>query len=58
MHRLRSTSTAGIIGAVMATLLFAWHYYVDHVWNWELLSIGLTVVVIKLSLLLWYRFTD
>jgi hypothetical protein len=58
MHRLRSTSLGGIVGGTLALLLFAWHYYHDHVWNWELLTVGFTIVAVKWSVLLWYRLTD
>lgn len=57
-HRLRSTSLGGIVGGTLALLLFAYHYYVDHYWNWELLAIGLTIVVVKWAVLIWYRITD
>ena len=38
--------------------LFAYHYYHDHVWNWELLSIGLTMAVLKTALMTYFHFTD
>jgi hypothetical protein len=58
LHRLRSTSTAGIVVAVLAILLFAWHYYRDGVWSWDLFVVGVTFVVVKMGLLLWYRLND
>jgi hypothetical protein len=58
MHRLRSTSAAGIVGGVTATLLFAWRYYVDHVWSRDLLAVALTIVGVKIAVLVWYRVTD
>ena len=58
MHRLRSTSIASIAGGVLALGLFTYHYWSDHVWNWELFSIGLTMAVVKQGLMLWYRFTN
>lgn len=58
MHRLRSTSLAGVIGGAAAMLLFAYRYYVDHLWSWDLLAVGLTVVVVKVTALVWYRITD
>jgi len=58
MHRLRSSSTAGILAGVLAILLFAWHYYVDHRWSWDLLTVAITFVVVKWTLMLWYRRTD
>jgi len=44
-------------GAV-AVCLFAYRYYVDHLWSWDLLAVGLTFVGVKLAVLLWYRLTD
>lgn len=58
MHRLRSTSLAGVVGGVAATGLFAWRYYVDHVWSRDLFAIAMTIVVVKLAAMAWYRFTD
>jgi len=57
-HRLRSTSTAGIAAALLAILLFAWRFYVDHVWSWDLVAIALTFIAIKMSLVAWYLVTD
>lgn len=57
-HRRRSTSTAGIAGGVLAILLFEYRYFVNHVLNWDLLAVGLTFVVIKMGLMLWYVLTD
>ena len=55
-HRLRSTSTAGIATAILAILAFESRFLVQHIWDWELLSVPLAFVLIKLSLMLWYRF--
>ena len=57
-HRQRSTSIAGIAGGVSALLLFAYRYYVQHRLNWDLLAIAVLIVVLKLALMMWYRFTD
>lgn len=57
-HRRRSSSVAGIATAILALLLFEYHLLRDHVWNWELLAIGLFFVVVKMSLFAWYRFND
>ena len=57
-HRLRSTSVASIAGAVLAGGLFLYHNWVDHVRNWELFAIILTMAVVKQGLMLWYRFTN
>ena len=57
-HRLRSTSLAGIAGGVLASLMFSWRYYVDHVWSWDLLVVAVTIVGVKLGAMLWLRLTD
>ena len=57
-HRMRSTSYAGIAVAVGALCIFAYRFYVRHVWNWDLLGVGIAFVVIKLALMAWYHFTD
>jgi hypothetical protein len=58
MHRLRATSIASIAGGSVAMGLFIYHNWVDHVWNWELFSIGLTMAVVKQGLMAWYRRTN
>jgi len=58
MHRRQATSTAGIIGAVLAICLFAYRFYIDHILSWDLLAVGLTFVGVKLALIAWYFLTD
>jgi len=57
-HRLRATSNAGIASAAFALLLFMYRYYHDHQFRMDLLAVGLLFVVLKYSLLFWYRRTD
>jgi hypothetical protein len=57
-HRLQSTSMAGVIGGVVATLLFAYRYYFNHFLSWDLLAVSLTIVGVKVAVLIWYRVTD
>ena len=57
-HRLKSTSAAGILAALVALGLFAFHFYHDGVWSWDLLAVALTFICIKLALMAWYLFTD
>ncbi len=57
-HRLRSTSIAGVLGTLLAIALFAYRFYADHVWSWDLLAVALTAVVAKVALMIWYRLTD
>jgi len=57
-HRLRSTSLAGVIGGVTAILLFAYRFYINHIWSWDLLAVGLTFVGVKMAALTYYFLTD
>ena len=57
-HRLRSTSVAGVIGGVLATLLWFYRYVFDHRFSWDLLAVALTIAGVKVSLMIWYRLTD
>jgi hypothetical protein len=52
-HRRRSTSIAGQAAVTLAICLFAWRFYIDHIWSWDLLAVGLTAVLVKLSVMLW-----
>ncbi len=58
VHRLRSTSLAGVLGGLTAICLFAWRFYVDHVWSWDLFAVAVTIVGVKLAAMAWYRLTD
>jgi hypothetical protein len=57
-HRLRSTSTAGISCAVVALALFEYRLLVTGTRSWDLLLVGVTFVVVKLSLMVWYALKD
>jgi len=57
-HRRRSTSVAGIVSAVLSLGLFEYRYFVNHHWSWDLLSIGLAFVVIKMSMMTWFWLKD
>jgi protein-S-isoprenylcysteine O-methyltransferase Ste14 len=57
-HRLRSTSLGGIAGTFVAVGLFEYRYFHDHVWSWDLLSVAVTVVGVKLAVMGWYLLTD
>jgi high-affinity Fe2+/Pb2+ permease len=57
-HRQRSTGIAGLAAVSLALGLFAYRYYHDHLWSWDLLAVGVTMVVVKLGLLVYYRLTD
>jgi len=57
-HRLHATSAASFAGIIVAMGLFIYHDWFQHVWNWELLAIGITMVVVKQGLMLWFRFNN
>ena len=53
-HQLRSASLAGNIGAVLATLLFGYRVWFDHVYRWDLLALALTIGGVKLGAMVWF----
>ena len=57
-HRLRFTSLAGVIGGLLSIFLFSYRFFVNGVWSWDLFTIAITIVLVKLSAMAWYRFTD
>lgn len=57
-HRRKSTSIAGIVSCVLSVVLFEYYLIAQGQWRWDLLSIGLTFVAVKLALRLWYHFTN
>jgi hypothetical protein len=58
IHRLKSTSTAGVVGAVLMGIWIIYLYFQKAVFHWDLMSILLIMVAVKLSLLLYYRRTN
>lgn len=57
-HRQRATSIGGTAAAVLAICLFAWRFYIDQVWSWDLLAVGLTAVAVKLAVMVWSGLRD
>ena len=57
-HRLKSTSLAGVCGGLLAIGLFAYHYYGNHVWRWDLFAVAATIAAVKLAAMAWFRFRD
>jgi hypothetical protein len=56
-YRRRSTSIAGVVGGVLALCLFAYRYYHDHLWSWDLFAVGFTFVGVKLAVMAWHYMT-
>ncbi len=57
-HRRRSTSMAGILGALLAVALFEFRLFHDHTISWDLFAVVLLMVAVKMSMMLWFRFND
>jgi hypothetical protein len=57
-HRLKSTSIAGVCGGLLAIGLWAYHYYANDVWNWDLFAVAATIAAVKLIAMAWFRLTD
>jgi hypothetical protein len=58
IHRLKSTSVAGMVGGVLMGIWILYQYFKEAVFRWDLMSILLIMGVVKLSLLLYYRKTN
>lgn len=57
-HRLRSTSLGGIAGVLVAGGFFEYDLVRLHQIRWDLASVILTMVVVKLTCMTWYHFRD
>jgi len=57
-HRFRSTSAGGLAGGLVAIGLFAWRYYVDHLWSWDLFAVAAAIAGVKVAVMIWYQSTD
>jgi hypothetical protein len=58
MHRLRSTSIGGLAAVLLAGGLFLFNLYGRHLYRWDLFAVVATAVIVKMSVLAWYRFHD
>jgi Kef-type K+ transport system membrane component KefB len=57
-HRLKSTSIAGMAGVVVAMGLFLYRFYADHFWSWDLFAVGVTMALVKVTMMVWFRLHD
>jgi hypothetical protein len=55
-HRRRSSMLGMMAGAVVSGGLFEYHLIREHRCEWELFSVLMAMVVVKLGALAWYRF--
>ena len=57
-HRQRSTSIAGMAGALVAGGFFYYRYFVQGILSWDLLAVVATMAVVKLGMMAWYYSTE
>jgi uncharacterized membrane protein YhhN len=57
-HRRRAQRVGGLIGFIVADVLFGYRYFANHIWSWDLLTVVLTVAVVYIVLIAWYLFTE
>jgi uncharacterized membrane protein YhhN len=57
-HRRRAQRIAGLIGFLVADILYGYRFFVNHVRSWDLLAVVLTVTVVYLVLIVWYLVTQ
>ena len=55
-HRRRSTSLMGMVGALVAVVLFEYRFLHDHFISRDLLIVLVSMVFVKMAMMLWYRF--
>lgn len=58
MHRLRSTSLAAVVGAVLMGAWSLYNLYGRGIRRWDLMAILGAMAVVKLGAMLYYRRTD
>jgi uncharacterized membrane protein YhhN len=57
-HRRRAQRAGGLVAFIVADLLFAYRFFVNHIWSWDLLAVVLTTAVVYIVLIAWYLFTE
>jgi ABC-type phosphate/phosphonate transport system permease subunit len=58
MHRLRSTSLAGIVGAVAIGSWILYQFYAKDIFRWDLFGILMLIGLVKIGAMIYYRRTD
>ncbi len=58
VHRLKSTSLAGVVGGLLASGLFVYQFFAHDVARWDLLAVAVTIALVKLGGLAYYRLVD
>jgi hypothetical protein len=58
VHRLKSTSLAGVVGGLLASGLVVYQFFAHDVARWDLLAVAVTIALVKLGGLAYYRLVD
>jgi hypothetical protein len=57
-HRLRSTSSAAIVGCLVAVSIFEYRLIFKNVVSWDLFAVVCAMAAVKVGMMLWYCITD
>lgn len=57
-HRRRSSSVAGIAGALVAGGVFEYRIFAKGIISWDLLAVVTTMAAVKVALMIWYKLRD
>jgi hypothetical protein len=57
-HRRRSSSMAGIVGALVAVAIFEYQVFANHAIRWDLFAVVCSMALVKIALMIWYRIND
>jgi hypothetical protein len=57
-HRRRSTSLAAVGGALLAGGILEYRVFYLHSIDWSLFAVLITMAVVKIAAMLWFRFND
>jgi hypothetical protein len=57
-YRRRAQRIGGLVGFIVADLLWGYRYFLNHVQSWDLLAVVLSVAVVYVVLIVWYLITE
>ncbi len=57
-HRRRAQRIGGLVGFLVADILFGYRYFVNHIRSWDLFAVVLSVFVAYIVLIVWYLITE
>ncbi len=57
-YRRRAQRIGGLIGFIVADVLWGYRFLVNHIKSWDLLAVVLSVTVAYIVLIVWYLITE